>query len=60
MRCFVLLRHVMFCNRTEFDADTYAVLPSILGTCAMRDVNFPETHECPNHVAVRSSCPGPQ
>ena len=39
MRCFVLLRHVMFGNRTEFDADTYAVLLSIIGTCAMRDVN---------------------
>ena len=39
VRCFVLLRHVMFGNRTEFDADTYAVLLSIIGTCAMRGVN---------------------
>ena len=39
MRCFVLLRHVMFGNRTEFDAATYAVLLSIIGTCAMRGVN---------------------
>ena len=39
VRCFVLLRHVMFSNRTEFDASTYAKLLSIIGTCAMRGVN---------------------
>ena len=39
VRCFVLLRHVMFSNRTEFDADTYAKLLSIIGTYTMRGVN---------------------
>ena len=39
VRCFVLLRHVMYNNRTKRDADTYAKLPSIIGTCLMRDVN---------------------
>ena len=29
VRCFVLLSHAMFSNRTELDADTYAKLPSI-------------------------------
>ena len=36
------LRHVVFGNRTEFDADTHAVPLSIIGTCAMRGVNPPE------------------
>ena len=35
MRCFVLLRHMMHGNRTEMDSETYAILPSIIGTCAM-------------------------
>ena len=39
VRCFVLLRHVMFSNRTELDADTYAKLLSIIGTYTMRGVN---------------------
>ena len=39
VRCFVLLRHMMFSNRTELDADTYAKLLSIMGTAVMRDVN---------------------
>ena len=39
VRCFVLLRHVMFSNRTELDADTYAKLLSIIGTAVMRGVN---------------------
>ena len=39
VRCFVLLRHVMYSNRTELDADTYAKLLSIIGTSIMRDVN---------------------
>ena len=29
VRCFVLLRHAVFSNRTELDADTYAKLPGI-------------------------------
>ena len=39
VRCFVLLRHMMFSNRTELDADTYAKLLSIIGTAVMRGVN---------------------
>lgn len=39
VRCFVLLRHVMYGNRTEFDADTYAKLLSTIDTYARRDVN---------------------
>ena len=58
VRCFVLLRHVMFGNRTEFDTDTYAVLLSIILRHEGRQP--PGIHDCPNHMAVRSSCPGPQ
>ena len=39
IRCFVLLRKVMYGNRSEFDHETYATLLSIIGTCMMRDVN---------------------
>ena len=37
--CFVVLRKVMYGNRSEFDHETYATLLSIIGTCVMRDVN---------------------
>ena len=39
IRCFVLLRKVMYGNRSEFDHETYATLLSIIGTCMMRNVN---------------------
>ena len=39
VRCFVLLRHVMYSNRTKRDADTYAKLLSIIGTSLMRNAN---------------------
>ena len=39
VRCFVLLRHVMHGNRSDFDHHTYAILLSIIGTSMMRNVN---------------------
>ena len=39
VRCFVLLRHIMHGNRTKKDSETYAILLSIIGTCAMRGAN---------------------
>lgn len=39
VRCFVLLRHVMHGNRSDFDHHIYATLLGIMGTCMIRNVN---------------------
>lgn len=39
IRRFVVLRKVMYGNRSEFDHETCATSLSMIGTCVMRDVN---------------------